>query len=202
MKIEKLLTNISDEDIKDGVLIIPDGVTMLLDHNVSYLSNVWFAPDEAFTTNDDFFFEAKTIEIPESVTTIDESWFTGCKGLTDIKVDKNNAVFCDIDGVLFSKDKTELLYFPHGKKETKYKIPEGTVDIGYGAFTLCKVLTDIIIPYGVRHIGSLVFSGCSSMKSIEIPNSVTEIGSVVFGQITIKCHRGSAAEKYAKNHKY
>lgn len=41
MKIEKLLTNISDDDIKDGVLMIPDGVTMLLDVD-GYVANVWF----------------------------------------------------------------------------------------------------------------------------------------------------------------
>ena len=145
-------------------------------------------------------FSAKSIIIPDSVTNIDEGWFAGCKGLTNIKVDQNNAAFCDIDGVLFSKDKTKLVYYPNGRNIASYTIPKGTTDIADMAFIICESLTDIIIPDSVCYIGTSAFYGCCSMKRITIPNSVNYIGQLAIMDKTIECHRGSVAEEYSKKY--
>ena len=50
----------------------------------------------------------KSVTIPESVTNIDHHAFFYCSSLVSINVDKNNPVYSDIDGLLFSKDKTIL----------------------------------------------------------------------------------------------
>lgn len=202
MKIEKLLTNISDDDIKDGVLIIPDGVTMLLDVDRFYLDDVhMFQADEDEDTNDQDSSSLNSIIIPASITTICDGWFAGCLELTNIKVDKNNAVFCDIDGVLFSKDKTKLICYPSGRNETSYKIPQGTKVIEGSAFLNCESLTKVIIPDSVNRIEAFAIGGCYSMKRITIPSSVKCIGKMAFINMTVECHRGSVAEEYAKKYK-
>ena len=64
-----------------------------------------------------------SITIPNSVTSIGEWAFSRCSSLTSINVDANNANYCSIDGVLFSKDKTILIQFPIGNTRSEYIIP-------------------------------------------------------------------------------
>lgn len=55
-----------------------------------------------------------SIEIPDSVTNIDNSMLVGCPVET-ITVDDRNPVYADIDGVLFNKDLTTLYRYPTGR---------------------------------------------------------------------------------------
>ena len=84
------------------------------------------------------------------------------------------------DGVLFDKDKTEIIRYPEGKKDTSYTIPNSVTSIVDYAFYHCTSLTNITIPDSVTRIWSFAFDGCSSLTSITIPNSVTSIGRYVF----------------------
>lgn len=54
----------------------------------------------------------KTIRIGPDVEFVDEKAFYSCWALQNIEVDENNPNYCDIDGVLYNKDKTELLCYP------------------------------------------------------------------------------------------
>lgn len=53
-----------------------------------------------------------TIRIGPDVEFVDEKAFYSCWALQKIEVDENNPNYCDIDGVLYNKDKTELLCYP------------------------------------------------------------------------------------------
>ncbi|MEX1377795.1 MAG: leucine-rich repeat protein [Eubacteriales bacterium] len=59
--------------------------------------------------------------------------FKGAISLVNIIVDDGNTSYYDVDGVLFSSDKT-LLCYPSGKTASTYTIPNGTKDILYTAF--------------------------------------------------------------------
>ncbi len=54
----------------------------------------------------------KTINIGANVLDIDPKAFYSCWALQNIEVDDNNPNYCDIDGVLYNKDKTEILCYP------------------------------------------------------------------------------------------
>ena len=145
----------------------------------------------------------QSINIPHSVTSIGYRAFTYCSALSDINVDRDNQYYTRVDGVLYSKDMTELIRYPMGKIGTSYIVPEGVKSIGDTAFvhcevlesiTLpegltdicdeafygCKVLASMIIPGSVRIIGKDAFSGCSSLKSVTIPAGVASIGTPAF----------------------
>ena len=142
-----------------------------------------------------------SIKIPKSVVNIDSSAFPS-SGLTSITVDSRNLEYSSVDGVLFNKNKTQLVTHPAGKgisysipngvtsissyafsgcsSLTSITIPNSVTSIGYCAFEDCSSLTSVTIPDGVTSIYSSTFSGCSSLTSVTIPNSVTSIGHSAF----------------------
>ena len=120
-----------------------------------------------------------SITIPNSVTNIDEDAIYGCSGLTRFLVSENNEIYSSSDGVLFNKEKTELICCPGGKQR-EYIVPNGVTHIGKGAFSNCGKLTNVVISDSVISIGESAFSGCSYLTKLTIPNSVTAIGDGAF----------------------
>ncbi len=118
------------------------------------------------------------IIIPESVTYISSSAFEEC-GSLNITVSPNNSNYTDIDGVLFNKDKTELIRYAKDKIQPYYEIPDGIVNIGENAFSYCYV-KNIVIPKGTESIGRNAFYCCGSLSSITMPNSITFIDKGAF----------------------
>jgi len=116
-----------------------------------------------------------SITIPSSVTSIGVNVFYGCSGLTDITVDSSNPSFCSESGVLFNKDKTTLIYYPLGKNDSSYTIPDGVTVIEQYAFYCNSKLTSVTIPSGVTSIGEMAFRECSGLTSVIVPSSVTSI---------------------------
>ncbi len=119
----------------------------------------------------------KKTKIPAGVTSIGDSAFEGCSGLTRIVVEAGNTVY-DSRGdcnAIIEKETNTLI---QGCKKTK--IPAGVTSIGDSVFEGCSGLTRIEIPAGVTSIGDSVFEGCSGLTRIEIPAGVTSIGNSAF----------------------
>ena len=121
-----------------------------------------------------------SIELPASLTFIGDFAFSYCSNLSAINVDKNNQSYVSEDGVLYTKDMTELVCFPGGKTAANSKIPNSVTTIGCGAFEGCGSLTSIELPTGLTTIGYGAFVGCGSLTSIELPASLTTIGDIAF----------------------
>lgn len=114
------------------------------------------------------------LTIPESVTNIGEDAFSKCGKIKDIKVAANNPNYCDVDGVLFDKNISTILFFPRAR-EGDYVIPSGVKTINFGAFLDCSGLTGVTIPESVTSIGNYAFYGCVGLTSVTIPSSMTKI---------------------------
>ena len=111
------------------------------------------------------------INIPNSVTSIGPETFSGCTRLTDINIP--NSV-TSIGEQAFSGC-TSL---------TDINIPNSVTSIEWATFYSCTSLTDINIPNSVTSIGGGAFSGCTSLTDINIPNSVTSIERGAFSGCT------------------
>lgn len=139
------------------------------------------------------------IIIPAGVTAIGKNVFYGCSSLGNIYVEPSNQNYCSLDGVLFSKDMTELIRFPTEKEMTEYNIPhtvkaiapfafegctlevitipDSIVKIGRGAFQDSSQLKRIVLPEGLTVLEDYLFHDCHDLEELIIPNSISSIGN-------------------------
>ncbi|MCK4552240.1 MAG: leucine-rich repeat protein, partial [Tenericutes bacterium] len=121
-----------------------------------------------------------SIYLQDSIVSIGPSLFFGSENFMSIEVSETNDYFSSLDGVLFNKDKTEILEYPAGISDTVYEIPTGVISIADWAFSYAANIVDIIIPNTVTSIGKYSFSDCYGLENVIIPDSVTSLGAWSF----------------------
>ena len=121
-----------------------------------------------------------SVVIPAGVISIGHGAFAGCGSLPTITVAAGNTKYVAVDGVLFNKEKTQLVQYPAGRVATSYVIPKEVTSLGGSAFNSAKNLTAVTIPAGVTEIGNEAFVNCVKLTSITIPAAVKTIGENAF----------------------
>ncbi len=119
-----------------------------------------------------------SVWIPNSVSYLDTQAFIYCDKLSAINVSSDNPNYTSVNGVVFSKDKTTLYLFPSGK-DGYYSIPEHVTCIGYNAF-YTSIVSTVYIPNTVREIEKGAFSFCKKLNNITLPKSISIIKASTF----------------------
>lgn len=168
-------SNLEYINIPDGVEIIPlwafDGASL----KSINLENIKEVGEMAFTSCD--FTE---LDIPASLTTIGPEAFRFCDLLEEINVDETNPNYSSEDGVLFNKDKTEILMYPASNERAFYTIPDSVATMREYAFGQSKNLESVIIPDSVETIYYWVFEETENIKNIVVPESVKTVKGGAF----------------------
>ncbi|UKI43649.1 MAG: leucine-rich repeat domain-containing protein [Porphyromonadaceae bacterium] len=126
-----------------------------------------------------------TLNLTSNVYDIYGSAVNGCSNLKTITVSTLNKHLCDVNGIVYSKDKTELVRCPPGHNTTIFNhssFPSTLEKIGNRAFATCKKIQMIHIPYGVKTI-EMCFQECTGLTTLQIPSSVTTFGYAMWGDI-------------------
>ncbi len=176
-------------------LILPDSVVELISGTDSY-GNI----------KGPFFACAKlaSITLPASVTAVDHTLFAGCNALSEIIISEDSATYKTVDGVLFDKSMSTLIYYPVGKTDRTYTVPESVTAIGDYAFNhtvislfplaelsssylmLPKSLTSVTLPAGLRSIGNAAFS-FMRLQSVNLEDtSVESVGMYAFYSTSLR----------------
>ena len=152
-----------------------------------YLDGIEFISQGSFS-----YLMLESVQIPDSVTTIEEDSFFACLNLTTITISDSahieiNSVFSECDNlttVVFSEGTTYIWDGAIKDFESliTVQIPTTVETIRMDSFNNCINLKNINIstPSRLTYIDQGSFIGCTSLESITIPNSVTIIGSSAF----------------------
>ncbi len=164
---------------------IPDSVTSIGNYGFArtfYLKSITI-PNSIINIGDYSFYKCtllSDITIPASVTSIGYGAFYDC-GLANITVDYANTMYSsDENGVLFNKDKTELIQYPRSNNKTNYEVPNSVKIIGDYGFAYCYRITNVTIPNSVTNIGDYAFYNCTDLTYITLNNGLTNIGDYAF----------------------
>ena len=131
----------------DGVLFNKDGSELIV-YPKGNKRSTYTVPDGVTQIGGSTFSGCTSltkITIPDSVISIDGSAFSGCTSIAEITVSPDNKNYVSVDGVLFSKDMSALLVYPKGNKRSTYTVPDSVTKIDDAAFFGCVYLTDITV---------------------------------------------------------
>lgn len=95
--------------------------------------------------------------------------------LENIFIDTEHEKYISVDGVIFSKDKKCLMFYPRGKEDRIYKIPEGTVKIAREAFSGQRYLQEVWMPDTITTIGMSAFYDCAALQKVLFSENIREI---------------------------
>ncbi|HQK74382.1 MAG TPA: leucine-rich repeat domain-containing protein, partial [Clostridiales bacterium] len=133
-----------------------------------------------------------SIRIGKNIAAIGEWAFTNSQKLAAFDVDPANTRFVSVDGILYTKDMTQLVAYPNAKtplvtgKDGKtaggasVEVPAGVKTIRANAFYTCANLYKITFPEGLEHIGNKAFIKCANLQSFILPESLKTIGVDAF----------------------
>lgn len=82
--------------------------------------------------------------------------------------------------VLFNKNKTMLICYPHYMTDRFYAVPDTVRSIEQNAL-LSSSLLAVSLPEGLKNIGSEAFLDCSNLSAIYIPAGIVSIDEFAFG---------------------
>jgi len=93
------------------------------------------------------------------------------KHLENIKVSKQNEHYSSYKGVLYSKDKSTLLYFPLGLRIEDVKTPKNLKILGSYSFQNKTNIHSVVIPDCIEIIDSKAFYNCEGLQRIYFTNN-------------------------------
>ena len=188
-----ILTKVTEKDIENGVLTIPDGVDIIGTKAVYNLSELYEVnlpkgikevQNEAFSLCENLgeivfeegleklgssvFYNCTSLTnvvLPQSLVSIGKSTFCGCSNLKSIQLPE---AIEEIPDELFYKCSSL----------TNFEIPKNVKSIGYDVFEDCTELREITIPKNVIEIKNVIFCGCNQLREIKV-----EEGNEVFKSV-------------------
>lgn len=165
----------------------------------------------------------KKVVIPETVKKIGENALTCNNYLKETEVSDDNPYLCDINGILYDKNVTTIIYYPEAIEDKAFTLPETVTTLGQYCFHYTELetvtlpknlkrieqrafygarnLSSITLPSTLEYMGDGLFYYCENLTDIVVPDSVTYLGSYAFSDCeNLKSiHLGSGLESLSYN---
>ena len=111
--------------------------------------------------------------------------FLKCYNLREFLLCENNPYMSVDHGVLYNKDKTELLHMPEGFVG-EHTVLAGTQLISDSACGNCTALTRVTIPESVKSINSHAFYGCTNLAEVSLSEGLERIELFAFTMSSVE----------------
>lgn len=163
---------------------LPDGITTIQRSTFDGCANLKSIkfPANIKTLETNAFVGCTNLEIPvipKTITSIGTGVFTGCAKMDKYVIDPANTAYSSDDqGIIYNKDKTEIVIVPASIKSVT--VPQSVTSIGDNAFNGCSVLQKLVLPDTVTEIGENAFENCTALFDIALGNGLAKIGRRAF----------------------
>ncbi len=166
----------SDVTIADGTLGIASMAflyqtkidSLTLPDSLRYINDRAFPSEPGLTE----------LHLPHDLESIDMTSFAYNAHLEAFTIDEDAPHFAVQDGLLYTKDLTELAAVPEGIRSVE--LSDKLSEIPDCAFQSCKWLESIALPDSVERIGAGAFSGCDALQTVKLPQSLKTIDTAAF----------------------
>lgn len=185
---------------------IPEGITELSDDCLSSLDHI------------------SAIHFPSTLEKVTAHSF-GFLPIEEVVVHPNNKLLCSLNGVLYNKDFSDLIYYPKNKNAEGFTTPDSVITIKTGAFAGVKNLryftatqnvttlekgcftnasvenVDLSACHRLYTIPSLCFTLCRNLKTVLLPHNLKAIKKLAFdvSAITDELKLPDSIEKLGRN---
>ena len=150
----------------ETVVYVPEGIVSIgasAFWNNTYVKEV-ILPSALERLGGDCFYYCTSLErvtIPERVSIMGNNPFAGCPKLV---LENKSPNFVLENGVLYDKNKTNLIHYTISKSDKKFTVPNSVICLGKHCFFACDNLEKIIIPESVIRMENNPFSGCTKLS--------------------------------------
>lgn len=136
----------------------------------------------------------RTILLPKSISFADNDIGFEIPTLESLEADSNSQLYSTVDGVLYTKDMSSLVYYPAGKSSAAFTLPASVSSVNAESLSSNPYLSEITVEGGsgvYSAANGVLFSDKDGRtlvlyprgkkdKSFTVPADVTRIGSYAF----------------------
>lgn len=132
--------------------------------DVTFTDDVTYIGSSMFSGNT----KLRSINLPSTLKTINDSAFSGCTGLTNVTIPPNSVITIGSNA------------FNGCTSLVNITIPDSVVNINSYAFANCTNLPSVTIPDSVTSISEGAFQSCTELTEVNIGDGVTYIAPYAF----------------------
>ena len=185
---------------KSKIVRVPEGITTIgasAFWNNTYVEEIVLPQSLKRLGGDCFYYctNLKAVNIPSEVWIMGNNPFAGCP---DLEITNESPYFILENGVLYNRDKTNLIHYTIRKTDKEFVVPDGVTCLGKHCFFACDTLEKITVAKSVIRFENNPFSGCTKLMVVnKSPYYHFENGVIYnkFKTTIIGCLNGSQIDR-------